>query len=218
MANGINYPWGAADRLIIAADNMILVVNNTKVIASLELSVNARLDIEVDTEIRIGSEIIILLNVANANVELSFGKNIVADTVRGESNRTVALSFVYDGEQYISTAMRSAGDAPVEVENVANITIDAAQNMTTEIDKQLTFAELVLSEPNSTLNINPSEDLPVGSELFLTLEGAGLGNTLNFGNNVLAAPVVAAVNETKLIPLIFDGVRFVATSVAVLLS
>lgn len=99
----INYPFGAAGTLTIAATGTTdATISNavTNVTSLTTLTGNATLDLTLSSELKAGAELNIKVKTTGTET-FTFGTGIDAPTVTGVAGKTWTQSFVYDGTIFL---------------------------------------------------------------------------------------------------------------------
>src|SRR5687768_7071413 len=98
------YPQGEADHLKpdYAATIDLVIVNSKTIIEPAILTGSATLDLEIDAEVPLASEVILKIKATGTEV-LTLGAGITGPTIVGVAGKTKVQSFVFDGTNFIAT-------------------------------------------------------------------------------------------------------------------
>lgn len=104
----INYPFGAAGTLTIAATGTTAAtISNavTNVTSLTTLTGDATLDLTLSSELKAGAELNIKVKTTGTET-FTFGTGIDAPTVTGVAGKTWTQSFVYDGTIFLPSGAK----------------------------------------------------------------------------------------------------------------
>ena len=102
----IKYPYGNAEIIALTATGTqaLSITNSVTIIdgATFQATGNRTIDLTIDSEVKIGSMIIVKSKTAATQTTI-FGTSITGPTVTGVAGKTITATFIYDGSAFVAS-------------------------------------------------------------------------------------------------------------------
>lgn len=211
------YPWGKADvqaQLAFAAILAATILNSETVLPIAQLTAAATLNLTVDSNVPVGSNLLVQVSADGTDHVLTFGTgaNAGAQTIPAGTSKNLFLK--YDGTNFILSgtfvyAYSLLVDVQAKVYGALIAATIAAKNT------QITIAQLTGA---ATLNLTIGISVPVGAKILAFVSSDAIGRTLTLGTGLVGPATVITASKNVAIPFEYNGTNFVQTAVAIQLN
>jgi len=211
------YPFGKADvqaQLVYAAVLAATILNSETVLPIAQLTGAATLNLTVDGNVPVGSNLLVQVSADGTDRVLTFGTGSSAGAQTIPANTSKNLFFKYDGANFILMgtfvyAYSLATDVQAKAYASPVAATIAAKNT------QITIAQMTGA---ATLNLTIGGSVPVGAKLLVFVSADATGRTLTLGTGLVGPATAITASKSVAIPFEYNGTNFVQTGLALQLN
>lgn len=100
----INWPQGEADKqtLAYAATQAVTITNMFTILVFAILTGDTTLDLTIDSQVRKGAKLLVIVPATNNADDLAFGTLIDAPAIVGVAGKTKTQEFTFDGTKFVA--------------------------------------------------------------------------------------------------------------------